>query len=598
MTWKFKKNSGLSRFNTVLRLFVWLPVCLTLIGGACQPQPGAVSTHQASQTAGSPSLQPTQTVASSGQTPPSPTAAALAQKPTATVTATSSSISLATKTPTHELILATTNTPTSTPPQPTATSAATATSIIPVEGGENYPGLSEAQTGETYPGEAGGIFNAGGQVNPTLAPTPTRTGGTQAPTPTVTPSPLSLQQPTATRLPTQASGAGYMPLEIPTGSENPSLVIWHSLELAQADVLTDIIHVYQAAYPLVSVTVTYVPQDELRQRYESAVYLGGAPDILLGPSDWGAELYDQVLAADLSSYFGKEFWQTIVAPALATGQYHQAQVSLPYAMYGVVMYRNRKIIPQAPASVEALLQSAKQATRGGIVGAYLDLSANYSMAHLLGMGGAWLDESGKPLFDRQGYASALRWMDLLKVLQGAGAVEMNTSRDVNLFQQGKVGMIIDGTWNLAGLGQSVGQENLAVDAWPTYGSGRLTGFVQAQSLYLNPATAARQDANLAAALQFMAAMLSPQVQRRLSETGQIPVQMTIQPADPLIRQAHLALQSGVAFPPALQGETRTAYWTAIDNAIRQVFALEGNQPATPLEALKAAFKDITSRLAR
>lgn len=454
----------------------------------------------------------------------------------------------------------------------------------PVDNSSAYPGPESAAP--PAPTQAGGIF--GGQVNPTLAPTPTRPNETQVPTATL------VQRPTATFASIQMGDAVFMPRSIPQTGAPPSLEIWHSLEGENYALLTGIIQAFQDTYPHVGFNLTFIPQDDLLESYTTAVYLGRAPDLLMGSSDWAATLYDQAMVANLEGYFNAEFWGSVSTPALQASKYRQAQVGLPFSMQGVVLYRNRQIIPQASANMDALLQSARQATSGGVVGAYIELGAYFSMGHL---GVGWLDDAGNPTFNQQAYAQALRWMGLWEDFKQAGAVELNTSRDVSLFKQGKVGLIIDATWNLQNLAQAIGEDNLAVDAWPAYGTGKLSGYVQTQNLYLNAITASRLDDETVAALQFMGAMLSPQVQKRIADSGMIPSLKTIQPTQNLIRQAHQALQGGIGFPPALQGEVRLVYWKALETAIRQSLGLQQVAIVPSSEALSQAYQAILNQLA-
>jgi ABC-type glycerol-3-phosphate transport system substrate-binding protein len=589
---------------------LWVAGGLAILGlllNACQPTPEVVPTEAAMMVTASPSQPGLDTL----QSTPSATERQVTRFPTRTPTATSQPTAEpdAQATPTFT-VTPNVETPTSTPSQPAPTPIPTnipsnenSAYPGPVDNSSAYPGpvdYSSAYPGpvdnfSAYPGpesaapaptQAGGIFS--GQANPTLAPTPTRPNITQVPTATL------VQRPTATFASVQAGDGVFMPQLVPQGEAAPILEIWHSLEGSNYDFLTGVIQAFQETYPQVGFTLTFIPQDDLLQSYQTAVYLGRAPDLLLGSSDWGSTLYDQMMVANLANYYTVEFWGGISAPALQASRYRQAQVGLPFSMQGVVLYRNRQIISQASPSLDALLTSARQATSGGRVGAYIELSSYFSMGHL-GMG--WLDDAGRPTFNQQSYAQALRWMELLDEFEQAGAVELNTSQDVSLFKQGKVGLIIDATWNLPSLAQAVGEDNLVVDPWPTYGTGRLSGYVQTQNLYLNSVTASRQDDETVAAFQFMGAMLSPQVQKRLADSGLIPSLKTIQPTQKLIRQAHQALQGGVGFPPALQGEVRTIYWKALETAIRQSLGLHQVTVMPADEALAQAYQSILNQLA-
>lgn len=455
---------------------------------------------------------------------------------------------------------------------------------------ETYPGPYEGPQepgGNPYSSAAGGIFGAGGQSNPTVPPT------LLTATATISSAATPIQRPTAT--PLSAGGGGNLPPRfLPKTGTNVVISIWHSLEYPQLAALEDIIRSFQVTFPQVSFELTYVPLDDLQKSYTDAVYLKKGPNLLLAPSDWAVNLYDQGLVADLKPYFPVTFWREIIQPALETGQYRRAQVSLPVTMSGVILYRNVKILPQPFTDFEAMVTAALKVTRGGIVGAYFELDPFYSMAHLNGLGGQWQDASGQPVFQRWNYADALNWLAMLQDFDRLGAVEMNTSRDLSLFRQGKVGLIIDGSWNMGDIALDLGRENLAVDIWPQYGTGRLSGYVFTQGLYLNVETAAEVDSQLLAALQFMGTVLLPQSQQRLAEEGSyLPVLQNVQILDGLKSQAVLALKGGSAFPAVLNGKPFTVYRSALQIAISQAMGLPPEQPRTELEALQQAYMTIS-----
>ncbi len=347
--------------------------------------------------------------------------------------------------------------------------------------------------------------------------------------------------------------------------------------------LKQVIASFQRIYPGVTFSLEYVPMDDLLNTYQEDTYLGYGPSLLLGPASWGPGLYNQQLVTDLNPFVPKDFLDKINPAALGSGQYKGALISLPLSQHGTVMFRNTSIITSAPMTFDELESFSLQATHAGIVGSYLERGSFFSAADIMGLGGSLLDQDGYPTFND---SFGLEWLSLLKDYDLAGAVTFNTNRDLDMFKRGKVGIIIDGTWNTGMLASAIGQDNLAIDPWPSYGTGHLSGFVQADSVYLNPNTTGGDQL---ASLTFMGYLLDPNVQKMLAEVGHIPSVTAAQPRDPLLQQAMAAFAGGVAYPVNVDDTTLKLYWSELDKVIQQVL-INGGDPAT---ALKAASENIT-----
>lgn len=392
--------------------------------------------------------------------------------------------------------------------------------------------------------------------------------GTPSASITSTPLPTAVPLPTSTPTPTGAQG---------------TITIWHAWDDPQIHTLAQIIADYYAIYPDVQFDVLYVPLDDLLQRYEDAVRDGSGPTILLGPASWGPILADVGLVSDLKSQVSQDLIQAMSSSAMGSVRYREALVGLPYTQRGVVLYRNRKIIPQSPATFEQLVSLAKTATHGAQIGAMLERSFFFSGAHLYGIGGVLMDENGAPAFNND---KGLAWIELLRAFEQAGPTEYNTDRDVELFEDGKVGFIIEGTWKMRELADAIGTENLVIDPWPAYAGGHLSGFVQTENLYLNPR--ASQE-NQAAALKFIGYFLSEKNQAGLADIGYLPALNVVQVTDPLVAQELTALAGGVAYPTLPQIH---AYNTPMGNALISVFSAT----TSPSDALKNAQEVIMAAL--
>ena len=393
-------------------------------------------------------------------------------------------------------------------------------------------------------------------------------------TPGVAPSPTSF--------PTEYVGA---PAQTPPPA-NLTVTIWHSWDEDKTQMLQAVIREFQKMAPLVAFDVLVLPHDELYERYADAVYKGDGPSLLLGPSEWGPPLFDQQLVADLKVYASEDFLATLIPSALSTGEYRGALISLPHALRGVLLFRNTQIMALPPATLELLQITSENATRGGNLGAYLEISAPFSAAHLEGIGGSLMDENYLPAFnDERGVA----WLLLLDSFNDFGVTAMNSNRDVELFEQGIIGTVIDGSWNIQSLSDAIGADHLAIDPWPAVGEESLSGYLQADSLFLNPGLTGERQL---AALQFMGFMLDKNVQALLAEVGFIPAVSDAQPRNELFQQAMQAFTDASIYPLVPDERILTIYWDALNAAIREVT----EEDISPEEALLRAYELVLSGL--
>jgi arabinogalactan oligomer / maltooligosaccharide transport system substrate-binding protein len=398
---------------------------------------------------------------------------------------------------------------------------------------------------------------------PAFLPTPTG--------PLVTPGPTPTERVVLPALPPPSPGS-------------QTVTVWHSWNIAQAQVLEEVLAAYQRLFPDTYFDVLYVPYDDLLPTFQAAAYRGAGPSLLLAPAEWGPELYDKGMVATVNDLAIPAFLDRINPAALEGARYDGNLISLPHSIRdGVVMYRNRQIIPRAPATFNDLVSAAKTATRGGRVGAYLERGFYYSAGHLMGIGGRLMDESGNPAFNNQ---QGIDWLNLLVEFEQAGAVSLNTNRDLDLFKAGRVGIIIDGTWNRDALVSAIGEENLYIDPWPTYKDGHLSGFILTDNIYLTSRAAGNERF---AALQFIGFMLAPEVQAVLTRADHIPALKEVEVETEWMKQAMVAFAGGTPYPT--HPNTRL-YWDALETSMGYVF----NKTALAEPALVQASDSIAARI--
>jgi maltose-binding protein MalE len=433
-----------------------------------------------------------------------------------------------------------------------------------------YPGPEYTATSPAYPGP----MTSTAQITPSpkSSATATLTGSVS---PTIVPT-----QGAGTPMMTPAESPPRPPLAPPPPGS--SITIWHSWGSDESKALQGIIQSFQRMYPDVTFSLVYIPLDDLYQSFFEAAYQDQGPSLLLGPSKWGPGLFDEDLVTNLKPYVSASFLESISPVALASAKYKDELVSLPLSQSGLLLFRNSVLISTSPSSFDMLISLSHQATHGGVVGSYLERGSYFSSPAIISLGGRLLDDEGYPAFNDQ---HGLEWIELLEAYDEAGAVTFNTNWDLEKFKQSRVGMIIDGSWNISMLAQSIGTENLAIDPWPTYGTGSMSGWVETDGIFLNTNCVGN---NRFAALAFIGYLLDPNVQMHLAEVGHIPSVITSQPRDVHIKQAMEAFLKGVPYPITQDDMILQVYRYELDKAIRDVFG----RGVTPQQALQAAEKNI------
>ena len=160
-------------------------------------------------------------------------------------------------------------------------------------------------------------------------------------------------KPTAapTAAPTEAPVVTEAPTEAPTVAPVPSkVVIWHSKQSAENDALNLIIEGFAAMNPNVTVEALFVPDNDLRNKFETAVATGSGPTIVFGAADWGPASFNASLVQDLTPMLTAGVLDTLNKAAVGSVSYNGAIVGLPINLKGVLMFRNKSIIAE-PAKI-------------------------------------------------------------------------------------------------------------------------------------------------------------------------------------------------------------------------------------------------------
>ena len=412
---------------------------------------------------------------------------------------------------------------------------------------------------------------------------------------------LAACSPKATQAPVVEEPVAEKPVEEKPVAEEPvvedpadtelkgTVTIWHSKKNEETNSLNAIVIAFKKANPGVEFEQLFVPDSDLRNKFETAVATGSGPTMIIGAADWGPASYDAMLVQDLTPMMPEGLLDSLNDAAAASVQYKGAVVGLPINLKGVLLYRNQSIVPEPAADWNDLIAKAQAATAGDVQGMVFETGFFFAAGHLYALGADLMDTtSGVPMFNDE---AGVAWLTALKNVKDAGIPTVNNSDDdVNLFKVGKAGMVIDGLWNAKALTDAIGAENLVIDPWPA----GMSGYVQNDNIYLTT-SAAGDDAM--ATYKFMEFFVSKEAQAMWASAGTpelpmaagIPVAKGMDITDPIAKMAIDGFAAGTAFPVIPQ---MGVYWDPMNNAILSVLD-KGTDPAVALqEAFDAVSKAV------
>lgn len=244
--------------------------------------------------------------------------------------------------------------------------------------------------------------------------------------------------------------------------EHADLVIWTSDTASKA--VTPIAQEFGRANGI-SVAVQVIASD-LAATAITANAAGNGPDILTLPNDFiGGALQNGAIsplplgAADLAAYD-----KNAVASVSRNGQVW----ALPYATENLVLYRNKKAVPQAPATVEDLVATGQAAVRKGTVDRALSLPVGqdgdaYHMEPFFSSAGGSLfgttaDGQYDPAKVGIGTPASIAAGKKIAALGEKGSKVLSRSIDgtnaIAQFTAGKAAYLISGPWALADIRKS------------------------------------------------------------------------------------------------------------------------------------------------
>jgi multiple sugar transport system substrate-binding protein len=250
------------------------------------------------------------------------------------------------------------------------------------------------------------------------------------------------------------------------GGDGKSIQIWEGYTGVEAKVFAKMVAQYEKSHPGVKVSTLYVNSDNTLQKVQTAVAGGAPPDIAYLYGSWApnvAKISSVVTLNDVvksKSVNWNDFWVGERDVATVNGRV----IGMPALVDNLAVVYNKKLFAQAHLPLPGpnwtwsqFEADAKKLTIPSVKQfgtAYVTPGSEDTVWHwealLWEAGGRVLDTGNtKAAFDSQAGLTALNALRTMAVTDKSMYLDPTDSAYANLFNSGKIGMLVTGPWDLS-----------------------------------------------------------------------------------------------------------------------------------------------------
>lgn len=299
--------------------------------------------------------------------------------------------------------------------------------------------------------------------------------------------------------------------------------LWHGYEPQGIEemILIEALEGLQGEFPDLNVQLRTFPPEEIMHEYPQVVAEGGGPDLLLHSNKdlglWARE----GLVLNLDEYLqgGLEDYHDVgLEGMLVDGGFF----GVPHSAQAVALYYNRSIIDHPPENFEELFVMVQD---GAI------LASGLNSYHLFGwtaaFGGELLDDEGRCVADRGGWADALH--HLLELKEAGAVFDVDFAMVEDRFRRGEVAMFVNGPWALGDYQDSLG-DSLGIALMPAGPAGPARPWTEIVGFFVNP-----NSENLYTAVDLALFLGNQGISQRFADEARfVPVRLDVAIEDPIL----------------------------------------------------------------
>ncbi|MDE0698004.1 MAG: extracellular solute-binding protein [Boseongicola sp.] len=370
------------------------------------------------------------------------------------------------------------------------------------------------------------------------------------------------------------------------------IVVWHSYRGAEKAALEQVAENFNAQSDT-KVELQAVPHDAYADKITAAVPRGQGPDAFIFAQDRiGGWVATGGLLEPLTFLVEPEELQ-VFDPALVGAMTFEDEIyAFPLNFKMPALYYNKALVQDPPETTDDLRRMAAEMKGSDSFGfAYAYDIAYYHSALMNGFGGGVFGADGAPTLDSEGNAQSVDWIRQFAREEALMPQEPTSAVLGALFNQGKLGMLMDGPWFAGSIDPSV---DFGVAALPTIDeSGNpMRPWMTVEGLFLSMQRPDTHDVSM----DFARFLTSAEQAYVMASVGrQLPSNRAVFEhddiaSDPIMSGFFAQLSAAEPMPNRLE---MSLVWGPLDTALKGALTAD----ASAVDALSAAQNDVLEGIA-
>ncbi|HSR86698.1 MAG TPA: ABC transporter substrate-binding protein [Streptosporangiaceae bacterium] len=397
------------------------------------------------------------------------------------------------------------------------------------------------------------------------------------------------------------------------GSSSTGLQIWEGYTGAESTAFKHLLSVWNKAHPNEQVSYLFVNNDNSLPKLLTAVKGGSQPDIAYVYGSWAPNVAQIPQVVNLTEVVQRpgvnwsDFWVGERDAATVNGKVIgvPALVDNLAVVYNKTLFAQAGLQPPAPnwtwsqfvADAQKLTNAAKKQFGTAYVTPGTEDTVWHWEALLWEAGGQILNSANtKAAFDSPAGLESLTALHTMSVTDKSMYLDPSDSQYTNLFNSGKIGMLVTGPWDLS----SFPNVHYGVQIMPTFAGA--AGGHQTISGPDNWVVFNNGSQRVAAAEQFLLWMTAaPQATYFSLHTGNLPIRQSVQNSPGFLQQMNQALPSVDTFVTNLgnvqQARPQIASYPKVSTILGNMVVSVLLGKSQPQAALTAAAAQVNAALA-